>query len=430
MSVLYVGSSEISPILDVTQNQKTFNILEYKQSDHILNDIRWLRANTNSWQSGEMYESAYAALVEYKRTATLKSHTINNITVPYYLAENGFKIVVAEQVENVDNLYNTQGFADYFILDADNKQFKLPRRSNRRIIKAQKPIEGNDYLWYNLYSDGWVEQGGKIIAESVEDGSGTAGNNIINLPITMANNRYWYSANIQVGSSGWDYSNGVVLNSRSTTTLTLKAVAGTGNLDLFWRVSGYAAESEYAGLDDVLYDYYYVGEFAQTALLQTAGIVSEKLNFIDQTIEDLKNASSGGAVDITREFFEIAYPVGSLYIGTQNVCPMSAIIKDSIWELVTATGALWLGDGTNGGTTIEAGLPNITGTFGSNGTWATSDNKLFTRASAGSESHGWDGSSSTKIQFTMDASKYNSIYGNSDTVQPPAYVVNVWRRIS
>lgn len=419
MSVLYAGVSEVSPILDTSNLQKTFNILEYRQSDHILNDIRWLRANTNSWHDGEMYEAAYLALTEYQANGTLKTHTINNTSVQYYLAENGFKIALQSQVENVDNLYNSQGFADYFILDADNKRFKLPRKSNRRIIKAQKPTEGNDYLWYNLYSDGWVEQGGKFSTMN------TLGL-VISLPIEMSSNIY------SIIGTGNEYTNtSGHFTPKSATTTTFTADIGTdGGNGGWWQVSGYAAESEYADLNDVLYDYYYVGEFAQTALLQTAGIASEKLNLIDQTIEDLKNASSGGAVDITREFFEIAYPVGSLYIGTQNVCPMSAIIKDSVWELVTATGALWLGDGTNGGTTIEAGLPNITGTFGSNGTWATSDNKLFTRASAGSESHGWDGSSSTRTQFTMDASKYNSIYGNSDTVQPPAYVVNVWRRVS
>lgn len=421
MSVLYAGSSEISPILDVTQNQKTFNILEYKQSDHTLNDIRWLRANTNSWQSGEMYESAYAALVEYKRTATLKSHTINNITVPYYLAENGFKIVVVEQVENVNNLYNAQGFADYFILDVDNKQFKLPRKSNRRIIKSQKPTKDNNYAWYNLYSDGWVEQGGKVGAL---DNSHVT----VTLPIMMSNDSYMAVATGQNSETASDFA--VAFVTPTTTQIIIASNASYG-LGATWQVSGYAAESEYADLNDVLYDYYYVGEFAQTALLQTAGIASEKLNLIDQTIEDLKNAASGGAVDIVREFFDIVYPVGSLYIGTQSVCPMTAVIKSSVWELVTETGALWLGDGTNGGTTIEAGLPDHTHTIPL-GKCDSGDHHA--QGNQAPHPMAQDGSfytvEKTRSKNSSLASVSNSVYGKSDTVQPPAYVVNVWRRVS
>ena len=111
-----------------------------------------------------------------------------------------------------------------------------------KVIEFQAPTSANNYTWYRKYADGWVEQGGQFIATSVADGSGTAGNNIINLPIEMANNRYWYSANIQVGSNGWDYANGVILNARSTTTMTLKAVAGTGTLGLHWEVKGMAAQ--------------------------------------------------------------------------------------------------------------------------------------------------------------------------------------------
>ena len=111
-----------------------------------------------------------------------------------------------------------------------------------KVIEFQASTSANNYTWYRKYADGWVEQGGQFIATSVADGSGTAGNNIINLPIEMANNRYWYSANIQVGSNGWDYANGVILNARSTTTMTLKAVAGTGTLGLHWEVKGMAAQ--------------------------------------------------------------------------------------------------------------------------------------------------------------------------------------------
>lgn len=70
---------------------------------------------------------------------------------------------------------------------------------------------------------------------------------------------------------------------------------------------------------------------------------------------------------------------------------------------------------------VEAELPNLKGYLGSNGTWSQVDGTLFTQSSQGNESHGWDGSSTTRARFTMDASQYNSIYKDSaTTVQPPA----------
>ena len=33
-------------------------------------------------------------------------------------------------------------------------------------------------------------------------------------------------------------------------------------------------------------------------------------------------------------------------------------------------------------------------------------------------------------RVTFDASRYSSIYGSSNTVQPPAYMVKAWRRVS
>ena len=109
------------------------------------------------------------------------------------------------------------------------------------VVSFQRPTAENNYTWYRKYKSGWVEQGGQFTATSVADGSGTAGNNIINLPIKMANDRYWYSANTHVGANGWNYANGVILNARATTTLTLKVVAGTGDLALYWEVKGMAA---------------------------------------------------------------------------------------------------------------------------------------------------------------------------------------------
>lgn len=145
---------------------------------------------------------------------------------------------------------------------------------------------------------------------------------------------------------------------------------------------------------------------------------------------DAQNSSLTSLLNTT---LATLYPIGSIYIGTQETCPLTTIISGSKWELVSDGKALWGGNGTNANTTIDAGLPNISGKFsaiykGNSGNVATTDG-AFKRTStfnslagAGSHSDDWGG------QYEFNASKSSSVYGNSSTVQPPAYVVNVWRR--
>ena len=139
--------------------------------------------------------------------------------------------------------------------------------------------------------------------------------------------------------------------------------------------------------------------------------------------------------EVTKNILEVLYPVGGVYIGTQNSCPMSILIPGSTWELVSSGKALWTGTGSNANTTIAAGLPNIKGSIEAGD--SVNGSALFRNASGALAANentsknyapGTAGPASNKWGFNIDASRSNSIYGNSTTVQPPAYVVNVWRR--
>ena len=74
------------------------------------------------------------------------------------------------------------------------------------------------------------------------------------------------------------------------------------------------------------------------------------------------------------------------------------------------------------GTQKAAGLPNITGNY-ENTTWnfngSQSSSGAFYRKT-GTVSYGSAGGSNPSVNLTFDASRSNSIYGNSNTVQPPA----------
>lgn len=81
------------------------------------------------------------------------------------------------------------------------------------------------------------------------------------------------------------------------------------------------------------------------------------------------------------------------------------------------------------GTMVEAGLPNITGTFGKNYTFK--DQIIAKGAIAeehySSQSHPYsDSNSEAAITYKLDASRSSAIYGKSDTVTPLTYTVRAY----
>jgi len=181
-----------------------FTLLDFKWSDHQLNDVRWVRSDTFSWQDGSLYSAAFQHLVNdiYEYNVTLfcwasnstskvvytktetptigdytydengnkwkvinsvssgeidvqgaqpseqgpyirnsnddienvtltlaeqKTETISGKTITYYLAQDGHKIALPDQENDIVYLYENIGIAWYYILDVSNHRFKLPR---------------------------------------------------------------------------------------------------------------------------------------------------------------------------------------------------------------------------------------------------------------------------------------------------------------
>lgn len=141
----------------------------------------------------------------------------------------------------------------------------------------------------------------------------------------------------------------------------------------------------------------------------------------------------------TLNILQKIYSVGSLYFNTTDIDP-ATIFGFGTWERVSKNMTLW-GASADGqaGTTKSAGLPDITGTFigfdvlgDSHGGWTgafkiQNATKVYTNAQVGPDP-------SIGVNFleevvtTYKASDSSSIYNNSTTVQPPALVVNVWKR--
>lgn len=131
-----------------------------------------------------------------------------------------------------------------------------------------------------------------------------------------------------------------------------------------------------------------------------------------------------------------AFPVGSRYITEASTCPLATLIPNSTWVL-TSQGRVLQGADSNhaSGTTAGAGLPNITG----NATYISSDG-INQSDYPDSGAFSWENYNYTQVTQTIsgtskrdlhfDASRSNSIYGNSTTVQPPAEFVNIFKRIA
>lgn len=123
------------------------------------------------------------------------------------------------------------------------------------------------------------------------------------------------------------------------------------------------------------------------------------------------------------------YPVGSIYQSTSYTSP--AALFGGTWQEIAQNRVLMGASYAHAaGTTVEAGLPNITGSFVANvrnGRNAVSG--AFT-ASAQSGSTGANNNDAGIYTFSLDASRSNPIYGRSNTVQPAAYYVHIWRRVA
>lgn len=145
-----------------------------------------------------------------------------------------------------------------------------------------------------------------------------------------------------------------------------------------------------------------------------------------------------GDGSIYSNFLLAAHPVGSIY---QTISPEnpSVTFGGGTWEKIAQDRVLMGASNTHpAGTTVEAGLPNITGTaifrpYNSQyktgliwkSTGAFSDKKDNTESS---ESIATDDFATHNQTFYFDASASNPVYGASDTVQPPAYFTYTWLR--
>ena len=222
------------------------DLFDAKWADHILNDIQWLRADTFSWQDGSVYEAAYNHLEADITGKSLSSETVSGITVQFYLADDGHKICPASEESNVASIYSATGVAWYYILDTVNQRFKLPRTQYGftglrdtvgKYVEAGLPnITGSLYVNSSTRTAGYANNStGSFYPTEIEnpslDGGSIYGNG-------------WSKQNFDASLSNSIYGNSNSVQPPATQ----------------------------------MYLYFYVGNFTQTALENTAGLNASLFN--------------------------------------------------------------------------------------------------------------------------------------------------------
>lgn len=138
-----------------------------------------------------------------------------------------------------------------------------------------------------------------------------------------------------------------------------------------------------------------------------------------------------GDGSIYSNFLLAAHPVGSIY---QTISPENPAVTfgGGTWEKIAQDRVLMGASDTHpAGTTVEAGLPSISGQL--NGVLFSNSKPTTNGIFSTSLADGWvltKGSSSGDVSIYANNVRAvgSSIYGNSTTVQPPAYFTYTWLR--
>ena len=151
--------------------------------------------------------------------------------------------------------------------------------------------------------------------------------------------------------------------------------------------------------------------------------------FTDHTYSVATQSAAGLMSAADKKRLDNLYSVGSIYQSTDPTSP--AALFGGTWEQIASERVLMGASSSHAaGTTAEAGLPNITGSFVAD--VKKGERKVsgaFTTGSAIATTGEYSNFSDV-YKFSLDASKSNAIYGRSSTVQPAAYYVHIWKRVA
>ncbi|MDD3237298.1 MAG: hypothetical protein PHV37_04295 [Candidatus Gastranaerophilales bacterium] len=195
-------------------NEISDNLFDFKISDKAQNDD-WKPADGN-WLDGNIYISAYQYLLNQYNSGTLttdansyvdSTNTISNKNVICNVSPKLFRIVESANAVAVDELYAATNSAWYYLLDIENRQFKLPRCENFMQLTG---IVANAGLYKeaglpNIVGEAWSgaalshDTGCFKVTNQVSRGSGGAdyAPSVLNFNASLVNKMYGNSESVQ-----------------------------------------------------------------------------------------------------------------------------------------------------------------------------------------------------------------------------------------
>ena len=201
---------------------------------NLFQDINYLLSD-NQWHSGEIYKAVWNLLTtqyndegSVEITKTLSdgtSLTLKKTPLDYLIC----KVDENNTEEKINKFYNEIRFTCW-VINTTTNEFKLPQNTQRTLVESWKDENGN---WYNLYSDGWVEQGGMI-------GGSYSSNANINFLVPFINTKYIVNfANYSTEEGAIANKRNVCINGYSTTGISFVS----NPYIKCWEAKGYANTS-------------------------------------------------------------------------------------------------------------------------------------------------------------------------------------------
>lgn len=214
----------------------------------------WLASN-GQYNSSTVYPDMYTQLNSVELNSSLNVGDTIEISGKTYV-KRGLPVVLS-----------TGTITDYdFVVNQNDQTFRLPLLNGNRVL-VKKYVNGN--AWYNLYSDGWLEQGGK----------GKADTFTINFLKAFKDESYTIITSCSTGSSDRAVRTmPSVLGQVTSSSCALQACPSYSGTFFWWFACGYAAVPTQSDFTEVSGLYYYVGETVQDASLINAGAVLGQLS--------------------------------------------------------------------------------------------------------------------------------------------------------
>lgn len=230
------------------------------------NHISWVKADTEV--PGEnRYKWAYGELVK----------SLNPVNNTY-----GVKVV------DVDAMEEGVDYSAYWKINQTEQTIKTPAatafvellRSKRVLISKKEPTE-NDETWFNLYSDGYCEQGGFVILNKAND--------FVGIPLQKKYKDSTYSV-LAANGGGPTSTNAydVKVGNRATNTPdTVYLLCTNATTGVAWRTVGYAeppTKEEILNSENVNL-YFKVGNAVENIELINVGELTERVNSVPSLID-------------------------------------------------------------------------------------------------------------------------------------------------